>query len=307
MRKHFNHIFTFVMAMTFTLMSVCQSLAAETKSYEMVFETEPVIDMITLDSDVIGTTEIDADLSWKTKQDKGKWIEDLGIGENVSSLVLVINNLDKKDPNALPMQVVKAEEKKSELSGNKNNAKIKKPVDITGKSKLLYFAKSDSGEWEEFFSVDGFLAGDQLNEKEVTYGVYTPSVAFGVKENPGSQLSYKQLTMLDYWCLDPSDANFGNIISVKSREDQPVSAIRMENLKTFCNYGMILKPEMEGTGYPALVFNCLQLDNNDGTFCGMQIPEQYMRMLVQSADENTRVIITDDLGNLYAMNNNEVE
>jgi len=40
------------------------------------------------------------------------------------------------------------------------------------------------------------------------------------------------------------------------------------------------------------------LEKNDGTFCGLQIPEQYMRILVQSLDENTRVIISDSLESL---------
>ena len=137
-----------------------------------------------------------------------------------------------------------------------------------------------------------------LNGKEITYGVYSPQATFGVKENPGSLLPYQYLTTNDYWCLDPSDELFGNIVTVYKREEQPISGIKMESLKTFCNYGMILKPEMEGTGYPALVVNCLQMENNDGTFCGLQIPEQYMRILVQSLDENTRVIISDSLESL---------
>jgi len=303
MRNHFNHMIAFMAVMTMVLASTFQSFAAEIKAYDAVFETEPAVDTITLDTDMIENSQVHVDLSWKTKQDKGLWIEELGIGENVSSLVLVINNLDKEDPEAIPMQVVK----EKETTNGDNNKKVKKPVDITGKSRLFYFAKNESGEWNEFFSVDGFLSGDEMNGKEVTYGIYTPDRTFGVKENPGSLLPYKYLTSSDYWCLDPSDEQFGTIVTAVKREEQPISGIRMENLKTFCNYGMILKPEMEGSGYPALVVNCLQMDNNDGTFCGMQIPEQNMRMLVQSLDENTRVIISDSFESLTGLVPNVTE
>jgi len=290
MRKHFNHIFTLFLSAMMLLTSGMQVFAADT----LATETEPVVDTITLNSDLIGDTEVHADLGWKTKQDKGQWIEDLGIGEGVSSLVLVINNLDKENPETLPKQVVKAEG-----SSNKKNSVIeKKQVDITGKSRLVYFSKNELGEWEEFFSVDGFLSGDQRNGKEITYGVYSPDATFGILENPGSLLPYRHLTSNDYWCLNPSDERFGNIVTALTMAEQPLSGIKLENLKTFCNYGMILKPEMEGAGYPALVFNCLQLEKNDGTFCGLQIPEQYMRILVQSLDENTRVIISDSLESL---------
>ena len=290
MRKHFNHIFVFLMSAMMLMTSGMQVFAANT----LAMETEPAIDTITLNSDLIDNTEVHADLGWKTKQDKGQWIEDLGIGEGVNSLVLVINNLDKENPDDLPKQEVCAEKNALE----KNVEKPKKELDITGKSRLIYFSRNELGEWEEFFSTEGFLSGDTLNGKEVTYGVYSPQTTFGVKENPGSLLPYQYLTTNDYWCLDPSDELFGNIVTVYKREEQPISGIKMESLKTFCNYGMILKPEMEGTGYPALVVNCLQLENNDGTFCGLQIPEQYMRILVQSLDENTRVIISDSLESL---------
>ncbi|MBE5972776.1 MAG: hypothetical protein E7246_09710 [Lachnoclostridium sp.] len=290
MRKHFNHIFVFLMSAMMLMTSGMQVFAANT----LAMETEPAIDTITLNSDLIDNTEVHADLGWKTKQDKGQWIEDLGIGEGVNSLVLVINNLDKENPDDLPKQEVCAEKNALE----KNVEKPKKELDITGKSRLIYFSKNELGEWEEFFSTEGFLSGDMLNGKEITYGVYSPQATFGVKENPGSLLPYQYLTTNDYWCLDPSDELFGNIVTVYKREEQPISGIKMESLKTFCNYGMILKPEIEGTGYPALVVNCLQMENNDGTFCGLQIPEQYMRILVQSLDENTRVIISDSLESL---------
>ncbi|MBQ6834453.1 MAG: hypothetical protein IJO55_08580 [Lachnospiraceae bacterium] len=290
MRKHFNHIFTLFLSAMMLMTSGMQVFAANT----LAMETEPAIDTITLNSDLIDNTEVHADLGWKTKQDKGQWIEDLGIGEGVNSLVLVINNLDKENPDDLPKQEVCAEKNALE----KNVEKPKKELDITGKSRLVYFSRNEMGEWEEFFSVEGFLSGDMLNGKEITYGVYSPQATFGVKENPGSLLPYQYLTTNDYWCLDPSDELFGNIVTVYKREEQPISGIKMESLKTFCNYGMILKPEMEGTGYPALVVNCLQMENNDGTFCGLQIPEQYMRILVQSLDENTRVIISDSLESL---------
>ena len=290
MRNHFNHIFVFLMSAMILMTSGMQVFAANT----LAMETEPAIDTITLNSDLIDNTEVHADLGWKTKQDKGQWIEDLGIGEGVNSLVLVINNLDKENPDDLPKQEVCAEKNALE----KNVEKPKKELDITGKSRLVYFSRNEMGEWEEFFSVEGFLSGDMLNGKEITYGVYSPQATFGVKENPGSLLPYQYLTTNDYWCLDPSDELFGNIVTVYKREEQPISGIKMESLKTFCNYGMILKPEMEGTGYPALVVNCLQMENNDGTFCGLQIPEQYMRILVQSLDENTRVIISDSLESL---------
>ena len=297
MRKHFHYMLAAMLSAILVMTSGTQAMASS------VMETEPVVDTITLDSDLVWDEEMPEDISWKTKQDKGQWITDLGISEDVSSLILVINNLDKEDPDAIPKQTVETETKTYTTTVKK----AKKEVDITGKSRLSYLSRDLDGVWHEFFSVDCFISGDDTNGKEVVYGVYVPHSTFGVKENPGSLLPYKFLTPYDYWITNPDDENFGEIYTTSSRFDRPLDGIRLENLKTFCNYGMIVQAESEDSGYPALVLNCQQNDTNDGTFCGIQIPENYMRMLVQSLDEETRIVITDDLSSLDAMIGSEEE
>lgn len=299
MRKHFHYMLAAMLSAVLVMTSGTQAMASS------LTETEPVVDTITLDSDLVWDEDIPADLSWKTKQDKGQWINDLGISEDVSSLILVINNLDKEDPDALPKQV--AETATDASASRTTSKKTAKEVDLTGKSRLSYFSRDLDGVWHEFFSADCFIAGDAMNGKEVVYGVYVPHSTFGVKENPGSLLPYTFLTPLDYWITNPDDENFGEIYTASSRNDRPIDGIKLENLKTFCNYGMIVQAESEDSGYPALVLNCQQSDTNDGTFCGIQIPESYMRILVQSLDEKTRIVITDDLSSLDSMIGSEGE
>lgn len=286
MRKHLKHTLAAMLATVLIMTSGIAVYADE------IPETEPVVDTITLDSDIVWDEDIPADLSWKTKRDKGQWIEDLGIAEDVNSLILVINNLDKEDPEALPKQTFEVE------AVSTSKKKSSKTDDITGKSRLSYFSKDMEDEWHEIFSVDCFISGDNMNGKEVVYGVYSPSASFGVKENPGSLLPYTYLTAYDYWITNPKDENFGEIYTASSRSDKPISGIKLEDLKTFCNYGMIVKAESENSGYPALVLNCQQNETNNDTFCGIQIPELNMRMLVQSLDEDTRIVITDSLASL---------
>ena len=38
--------------------------------------------------------EVAVDLGWKTQQDKGRWIDKMGIADDVNSLVLIINNIE---------------------------------------------------------------------------------------------------------------------------------------------------------------------------------------------------------------------
>ena len=51
------------------------------------------VDTITMDAEM-PDDEVAVDLGWKTQQDKGRWIDKMGIGDDVNSLLLIINNLD---------------------------------------------------------------------------------------------------------------------------------------------------------------------------------------------------------------------
>ena len=51
------------------------------------------VDTITMDAEM-PDDEVEVDLGWKTQQDKGRWIDKMGIGDDVNSLLLIINNLD---------------------------------------------------------------------------------------------------------------------------------------------------------------------------------------------------------------------
>ena len=51
------------------------------------------VDTITMDAEM-PDDEVAVALGWKTQQDKGRWIDKMGIGDDVNSLLLIINNLD---------------------------------------------------------------------------------------------------------------------------------------------------------------------------------------------------------------------
>lgn len=278
MRKHLRNIVA-VMSAVCALGLICgQAFAAE---------TEPAVDTITIDSEDMWVEDVPADLCWKTSQDKGQWIEELGIGEDVNSLILIINNLDKGDPDALPNQ---------EALKNKTEKKTKKAAD--GKSRMTYFTRNADGEWEALFNMDCYISGGDTLEKENVYGVYAPVITFGLKEDPGSLLPFHAVGPNDFWILDPESEDYGMIYTTSRREEKPLGSISLEGLKSFSNYGMILHSETDQKECPALMINCQQREAGDDTICGIQMPQSYLRMLIQTVDEDTRVLIAGDLEDL---------
>ena len=284
MRKHFNkYVSALVLVFTMVLGSM------------QVFATEnaPTVETITLDENLEWNADMPVDISWKTKQDKGQWIEEIGIAGDAKSLILVINNLDKEDPEALPAYVSGREEERKKS--------IAEMYRLDGKSKLSYFSKGMDGEWSEIFSVECFISGGMKLDKEAVYGVYEPVSTFGILENPGSLLSYRVLDFDDYWSINPEDVNFGSIFSLENGYLKPENAVNLKGLKSYSNYGLILHPEEDYSLCPPLVVNCMQTESNSDVLSGIQMPEENLRMLIQSIDKETKFVITNSLSELETM------
>ena len=322
MRKHFTFfslIFLFVLVMSFGSIPVFAAetnLAINETTNENVNEitnevtneitnevaneaanesdlSEIPIETITLDESLVCEQIIHADISWKTENDKGKWIEELGIANDTNSLILIINNLDKNDEEALP-----GTEKNSAKEFRKQKAEDERKY---GKSRLFYFSKSTEAEWIELLSVDCYISGGGVLEKEALYGAYTPVSTFGMFENPGSLLPYKKLESSDYWTMDPKHESYGSIYCQENRYINEPLSVNLEGLKSYSYYGMILHPEEVYGSCPPLIINCQQTDSNNDLLGGIQMPLKKLRMMIQSIENNTRFIIAESMEDLADM------
>lgn len=254
MRKHWNKILTVLVSAVLMTIGSMTALANE---------TSPVVETITLDEDFTWNSAVPADLGWKTEQDKGQWIEEMGIAKDMTSLILVINNQGKE-----------------------------------GNSRLTYFSKGMDEEWSEVFSVDCYLSNGEFYEMDEIYGAYEPISAFGNFENPGSLLPYRSLSTHDCWTLNPEDERYGSIFSLDSRDPKPEHTVRLESLKAYLGYGMILQPEAEYASCPTLMINCQQTDFGGDGIIGIHMPQDKVRMLIQSIDSGTRIVIANSLEDL---------
>ena len=136
------------------------------------------------------------------------------------------------------------------------------------------------------------------------YGVYRLESTFGSENDPGSLAPYRKLTENDYWITDPEADGFG-VIAAKKPEGLAVelSLSIWKQMRAFSNFGMILKPEEGAEGYPALVVNCQQSGAKNRSLCGIQLAQSYVRMLIQSMDSGTRIMIAGEVEDLEDMVN----
>ena len=230
---------------------------------------EQAVDTILLEPETLWEDEVPVDLSWKTQQDKGRWIDEMGIAGDSKSLILVINNLEMESSEEIPVQT-------------------------------RNYSRCADGGWREVFAVNCYISGGSGEDEDI-YGVYRLDSAFGLESDPGSLVSYRQLSQKDYWITDPEDEDFGAIYTAGEEGPGTKEAVRLGEMKAFSNYGMILKPETEGDAYPALVVNCQQASTEDDTFSGIQLSQSHVRMLIQSIDQDTRIMIAGEVEDLEGM------
>lgn len=248
------------------------------------------VDTITMDAEM-HDDEVEVDLGWKTQQDKGRWIDKMGIGDDVNSLLLIINNLDTET------DTVKTTK---DCTSSENVVRARRKQ-LPGNSRLLYLSRTDTG-WQENFSVNCYVSGGQEDDSEV-YGVYRLESTFGSENDPGSLAPYRKLTENDYWITDPEADGFGVITGKKPEGLLTTQFVNLEAMRAFSNFGMIIKPEKDVEGYPALVVNCQQSGAKNRSLCGIQLAQSYVRMLIQSMDSGTRIMIAGEVEDLEDMVN----
>ena len=66
------------------------------------------------------------------------------------------------------------------------------------------------------YGKNGATGDKKEGDKKTPLGTYRFTMAFGVKENPGSILPYHQLTDTDYWVDDPGSSHYNQLVDSSS-------------------------------------------------------------------------------------------
>lgn len=188
-------------------------------------------------------------------------------------------------------------------------------VEATGldKVKVSYYKKAaaEKGpgmkkDWDEVFTTAGVYGknGGTADKKEgdgkTPLGVYQFTMAFGLKENPGSILDYHEIKKGDYWVDDSQSPYYNQLVNTDVTKRSWNSAEDMSAAAPFYNYGLVLNYNTEcvpGKG-SAIFMHCTQSASDTGSAGCIRVPEELMKQLVQSVDEKTAIVIVSDLSQL---------
>lgn len=177
------------------------------------------------------------------------------------------------------------------------------------KGMLSYYEKDTAGRLQTVFQVEavsgmnGISAEKVEGDKKTPQGVYSFTMAFGMKGNPGSILPYHKVVNGDHFVDDSKSRYYNRLVNeFQVTKDWNTSENLIRQAPHY-NYALVLNYNMEyvpGKG-SAIFLHCPKTANNTGTSGCISIPEELMKLLVTKADENTRIIVVPDASylNLY--------
>lgn len=180
---------------------------------------------------------------------------------------------------------------------------------------VSYYKKKESeaigpavsaGGWEHKFSVEGVVGKNGITsekkegDSKTPEGVYQFTLAFGLFDNPGSQIPYHKIQMGDYWVDDSASVYYNKLVNVNSTPKSWNSAEDMMACVPYYNYGLALNYNEEcvpGEG-SAIFIHCTKSTADTGSAGCVRIPQEKMKQLVESVDEHTKIIIVDSIEDL---------
>lgn len=164
---------------------------------------------------------------------------------------------------------------------------------------VSYYEKGN-GQWKQIFTTPGLygkMGGtDEKKEgdKKTPLGLYSFTMAFGIKEDPGSVLPYHKVAAGDYWVDDSASKYYNQLVNTASTKKDWSSAENMAAYAPHYNYGLVLDYNRERIPYKgsAIFLHCTMPEETAGSSGCVKIPEEYMRTLVQTIGQDARIWIT---------------
>lgn len=171
---------------------------------------------------------------------------------------------------------------------------------------VYYYKKAGQGQWELAWKEAAIVGRNGISwekaegDGKTPAGTYRFTMAFGLKEDPGTVLGYHRIDAQDYWVDDPESLYYNQLVNTRDTASDWDSAEHMAASKPAYNYGLALSYNEErvpGKG-SAIFLHCFTASPDKGSAGCIRLPEERARELLSSVTEDSRVVIVPELSQL---------
>jgi L,D-peptidoglycan transpeptidase YkuD (ErfK/YbiS/YcfS/YnhG family) len=168
---------------------------------------------------------------------------------------------------------------------------------------VSFHKKEDNSIWTQIFSTSG-----DCGSKGITYhkkegdgktpaGLYSFTIAFGIKSDPGAKLTYRKVTEYDYWIDDSKSPYYNTWINASETPGEYTSEHLIDHAPQY-NYALNINYNPDNTpGLGSAIF--LHGYNGLGRTTGcVAIAEKYVKTLIREVDSSTKILIVPESADL---------
>lgn len=167
---------------------------------------------------------------------------------------------------------------------------------------LWYYGRGEDGRLSEVFGTRGTCGQAGITENKVEGDKKTPSglysflMAFGLKADPGSKISYRQVQDGDCFVDDVESRYYNQYVNSRQTGADWRSAEVLKNQGPCYNYSLVLSyntDHVPGKG-SAIFLHCPKVKNDTYTAGCIGIPEEHMETILTTADAGAKILIVED-------------
>jgi L,D-peptidoglycan transpeptidase YkuD (ErfK/YbiS/YcfS/YnhG family) len=168
---------------------------------------------------------------------------------------------------------------------------------------VSFHIKDEDGSWKQQFSTTGEVGSKGISynkregDKKTPAGLFSFTLAFGLKSDPGSILPYRKITEYDYWVDDVDSPHYNTWVNTQENPGEYKGEHLIEHDPSY-TYALNISYNSErAPGLGSAVF--LHCFNGKGYTTGcIAISEKSMKTLIQEIDSSTMILIVPNIKDL---------
>lgn len=162
-------------------------------------------------------------------------------------------------------------------------------VVASGTRAMIYLLEKNDNDWKTTLSTEGFVGKAGVGQAyesslRTPQGAYNMSLAFGIAENPGSLLPYRQITPTSYWVSNVNDPQYN---TWQERESSDKADEHLITYTEQYQYAIALDYD-NGVGGGSAFF--LHVTNGEPTHGCVAVSLEVMRQFITRVREGARII-----------------
>lgn len=161
----------------------------------------------------------------------------------------------------------------------------------------LTIHEKKSGVWKQLYSTTAYVGSNGIGktregDKKTPSGTYNLTQPFGIKADPGANMSYTKITKYHYWCGTSGSEYYNQLVDTrKISRNRASSDEYLINYKGYYNYCMFIDYNADGESDKGSCIFLHCTGSKKSTSGCIAVPEKVMKNIVKWVRPGAKIVI----------------